>query len=87
MIVPKVELPLVTPLTVHVRPVFVVPVTSTVKFRVELTDRLCGLVGVVMETTTPAEIVTVSDADWVVSATLVTAMLNVAVVGTAAGAV
>jgi hypothetical protein len=87
LIVPKVELPLVKPLTVHVTPVLVVPVTAAVKSKVELTDRLCGVLGVLMETTTPAETVTLSDADWLASATLVTTMLNVAVEGTAAGAV
>ena len=85
--VPKVELPLVTPFTVHVTPVLLVPVTAAVKPKVELTDRLCGLAGVVIDTATPGEIVTLSDADWLVSAALVALMLNVAGDGTAAGAV
>jgi hypothetical protein len=84
--VPNVELPLVTPLTVQVTAVLEVPATDAVKPVFELTIRLCGLVGVVIETTTPPEIVTLTDADLDTSALLVAVMLNVAGLGTVVGA-
>ena len=74
------------PFTVQVTPVLEVPVTDAVKPKVELTGTFCGPVGVVMETTTPAEMVTLTEADLVLSATLVAVTLNVAGDGTAAGA-
>ena len=84
--VPYVALPLVMPFTVQVTPVFEVPVTDAAKPKVELTTKFCGPVGVVMETTTPAEMVTLTEADLVASAWLVAVMLNVAVPGTVGGA-
>ena len=84
--VPNVALPLVTPLTVQVRAVLEVPVMAAVKPKLVLTFKLCGLVGVVIEITTPAEIVTLSEADLDTSALLVAVMLNVAGVGTVVGA-
>jgi hypothetical protein len=85
--VPYVALPLVTPFTVQVTPVLAVPVTDAVMPKVALTAKLCAPVGVVMETTTPGKIVTLTEADLVLSATLVAETLNVAGDGTAAGAV
>jgi hypothetical protein len=85
--VPYVELPLVIPFTVQVTPVLEVPVTDAVKPKVELTDKLCGLVGAVIVTLTPPETVTLTEADFVPSATLVAVMLNVAGLGTDVGAV
>jgi hypothetical protein len=84
--VPYVELPLATPFTVQVTPVLELPVTDTVKPKVVLTARFCGPVGAVMDTATPAEMVTLVEAALVVSAWLVAVMLNVAFAGTAAGA-
>lgn len=86
--VPNVELPLVMLFTVQVTAVFVVPVTEALMAKVLSTATLAvGLAGVVMETaTTGAEIVTLTEADLVLSAALVAVMLNVAGDGTAAGA-
>ena len=93
MIVPIVELPLVTvpasvPATVQVRAVFEVPVTEAVIPKVPPTVALAGLGGLVMETTRAAAdmIVMLTEADLVLSATLVAVMLNVAGVGTDGGA-
>ena len=60
-----------------------VPVTDAVKPKVALTAKLCGPVGVRMETPTTGKMVTLTEADLVVSATLVAVMLNVAGDGTA----
>jgi len=87
VIVPNVGLPFVTPFTFQVRAVFVVPVTDAVIAKVLLTCTLGEPVGLVMETDTGGAIVTWRDADFEVSAWLVTAMLNVAGLGTEAGAV
>ena len=84
--VPKVAFPLATPFTVQTTLVSLVPVTSTVIFRVELTERFWAEVGAVIVIPTPGEIVTLRDALLLVSATLVTVMLKVAVAGTAVGA-
>jgi len=84
--VPKVEFPLVTPLTVHVTAVLLVFDTEAVIGNVPITVKDCGEAGVVMETATGAKTDTPTEADLVVSAALVTVMLNVAGDGTAAGA-
>jgi hypothetical protein len=67
--------------------VLLVPVTAAVILNEVLTERLCGVLGATMEIPTPGEIVTLIEADLLLSAELVTVMLNVAVEGTAAGAV
>jgi hypothetical protein len=87
--VPYVELPLVMPFTVQVTAVLDVLATAAVIAKVPFTTTLCvKLVGLVMETATAAAavIVTLTEADLVVSATLVAVTLNVAGDGTAAGA-
>src|SRR5208282_4042250 len=74
------------PFTVQVTPVLEVPVTDAVMPKVALTAKLCAPIGVVMETPTKGKMVTLTEADLVVSATLVAVTLNVAGDGTAAGA-
>jgi hypothetical protein len=78
---------LVTPLTVHVTVVLLVFDTAAVTGNVAFTFNVCEDVGVVMETATGAMTDTLTEADLVLSATLVAVMLNVAGDGTAAGAV
>jgi hypothetical protein len=79
----------VTPFTAQVTAGFKVPVTETVIGKVPFTTTVCEVVGLVMEseTTAAAVMVTLSEADLVLSATLVAVMLNVAGLGTEAGAV
>jgi hypothetical protein len=87
--VPSVEFPLVTAFTDQVMAVFGLPVTEAWNESVLPTVTLAVLVaGVVMEMETDAGfvIVTVTDADLVVSAWLVAVMLNFAGDGTADGA-
>ena len=87
LMVPYVELPLVTPFTFQVTAVLEVPVTLATKDWVAPFTMLFVLVdGVVMATTTPAETVTLKVADLEASALLVATMLNVCVAGTDAGA-
>jgi len=88
LIVPKVELPLGMPFTVQVTAELVVPVTAAVRARLPCAGTLAvGVEGVVMVMPTPGVIVTLTDADLVLSAVLVAVTLNVAGVGTAGGAV
>jgi hypothetical protein len=88
LIVPNVALPLVTPFTVQVTAVLLVPITVAVSPRLACAATLAvGLEGMVMETSTPATIVKLTEADLLGSAMLVAVTLNVAGEGTAAGAV
>jgi hypothetical protein len=78
------------PFTVQVTAVLDVLATAAVIAKVPFTTTLCvKLVGLVMETATAgaAVIVTLTEADLVVSTTLVAVTLNVAGDDTAAGAV
>jgi hypothetical protein len=84
--VPKVELPLVTPLTVQVTAVLEVFVTEAVMPKVAFTSTVWGEVGLVIETATAAVMVTLTEADLVESAALVAVMLKVAGDGTDDGA-
>jgi hypothetical protein len=86
--VPYVALPLVMPFTVQVTAVLDVLATAAVIAKVPFTAMFCvKLVGVTMETATGGKMVTLTEADLVVSATLVAVTLNVAGDGMAAGAV
>ena len=76
------------PFTVQVTAVLDVLATAAVIAKVPFTITLCvKLVGLVMETATAGKMVTLTEADLVVSTTLVAVTLNVAGDGTAAGAV
>jgi len=87
VIIPNVELPLVMPFTVQVTAVFVVFDTEAVMGSVVLTSSVWAVVGLLMAIATGSVIDTATDADLVLSATLVAVRLNVAGDGTEAGAV
>jgi hypothetical protein len=85
--VPKVEFPFVTPFTVQVTAVLPEPVTEAVSAKV----LFIGMVyveplGLIIATTTPLTMVTLTEADLVLSAALVAVTLKVACDGMADGA-
>jgi hypothetical protein len=85
--VPYAGPPLVTPFTVQVTLVLLVPVSDAAMGKVPLTATFgVDVVGLVIAIATPDEMVTLSEADFVESAWLVTVTLNVAGAGTAPGA-
>ena len=84
-IIPTVAFPPAVPLTLQFTPIFDEPVTAAVNICVipAWTVAVAG----VTDTATTGAIVTVADADFVVSAAEVALMVTVAGVGTVAGAV